>query len=78
MIKLCCRNSLGWYVWSYKQRRTKKGHYQWVPHVINAGPFASFVDAREHFPGVTKGSLYSVRLTEDETIEALAEEGTKS
>lgn len=78
MRKLCCRNSPGWYVWSYKQRRTKKGYYQWVPHDIIAGPFTSYLEAREHFPDVTKGSLYSVRLTEDETIEALAEEKTQS
>lgn len=73
--KLCIRTMPGWFVWSYKPYRTKKGHMVWRKYRIIAGPFLSHGEAKNYFPQTSAraGGLHDVKLTDDETIKALAQ-----
>jgi hypothetical protein len=75
--RLSARFQFCYVVTAYRPHRTKKGHYVWRAHreVCLFGP-EGLIKSRQI--GVVRGSLTNKRLTAEETIQHLADEGKAS
>lgn len=64
-----------WMVLEYRPHRTRKGHFVWRKCRKVAGPLSPDQLKAQGYGGLPTEALHNVRLTADEELKALTEEG---